>query len=29
VTVVVLKDSGHWIMKEQPKKTMDVLAQFL
>jgi hypothetical protein len=22
VTVVVVKDSGHWIMEEQPKKVM-------
>jgi len=28
VTVVV-KGSGHWIMEEQPKKTMDPLVKFL
>jgi len=22
VTVVVLKDTGHWVMKERPQKTM-------
>jgi pimeloyl-ACP methyl ester carboxylesterase len=29
VTVVVLKDAGHWIMEEQPKATMDEIRQFL
>ncbi len=29
VTVVVVKDSGHWIMEEQPKQTMDALVKFL
>ena len=29
VTVVVVKDSGHWIMEEQPKQTMDALVRFL
>src|SRR5258706_10548542 len=29
VTVVVLKDAGHWIMEEQPKETMDALVKFL
>jgi pimeloyl-ACP methyl ester carboxylesterase len=29
VTVVVVKDSGHWIMEEQPKQTMDALVGFL
>ncbi len=29
VSVVVVKDSGHWIMEEQPKETMDALVQFL
>ena len=29
VTVVVLKDTGHWIMEERPKETMDALAKFL
>jgi len=27
--VVVVKDSGHWIMEEQPKQTMDALVKFL
>lgn len=29
VTVVVLKDAGHWIMEEQPKATTDALVKFL
>jgi pimeloyl-ACP methyl ester carboxylesterase len=29
VTVVVLKDTGHWIMEERPKETMEALANFL
>ena len=29
VTVVVIQNSGHWIMEEQPKQTMDALAKFL
>jgi len=29
VTAVVVKDSGHWIMEEQPKQTMDALVKFL
>jgi pimeloyl-ACP methyl ester carboxylesterase len=29
VTVVVVKDSGHWIMEEQPQQTMDALVKFL
>jgi len=29
VSVVVLKDSGHWVMEEQPKATMDALVNFL
>jgi pimeloyl-ACP methyl ester carboxylesterase len=29
VTVVVLKDTGHWVMEERPKETMDALAKFL
>lgn len=29
VTVVILKDTGHWIMEEKPKETMDALARFL
>ncbi len=29
VTVVVLKDTGHWIMEERPKETMDALVKFL
>lgn len=29
VTVIVLKDSGHWVMEEKPKETMDALMTFL
>jgi len=29
VSVVVLKDSGHWVMEEQPRATMDALVNFL
>ena len=29
VTVVVLKDTGHWILEERPKETTDALAKFL
>jgi pimeloyl-ACP methyl ester carboxylesterase len=29
VTVVVLKNTGHWIMEEQPAETMSALAEFL
>ncbi len=29
VTVVVLKDTGHWILEERPKETTDVLVKFL
>src|SRR6266481_3161563 len=29
VTVVVVKDAGHWIMEERPKETMDALVKFL
>jgi len=29
LTVVVLKNAGHWIMEEQPKDTMDALVKFL
>jgi pimeloyl-ACP methyl ester carboxylesterase len=29
VTVVVLKDAGHWLMEERPKETMDALMNFL
>jgi pimeloyl-ACP methyl ester carboxylesterase len=27
--VVVLKDTGHWIMEERPRETMDALVKFL
>ncbi len=29
VTVVVLKDTGHWILEERPKETTDALLKFL
>jgi pimeloyl-ACP methyl ester carboxylesterase len=29
VTFVVLKDTGHWVLEEQPKETMDALVKFL
>jgi pimeloyl-ACP methyl ester carboxylesterase len=29
VTVVVLKDTGHWVMEERPKETMEALQKFL
>jgi pimeloyl-ACP methyl ester carboxylesterase len=29
VKVIVLKDTGHWIMEERPKETIDALVTFL
>ena len=29
VTIVVLKDTGHWVMEERPKETIDALMKFL
>jgi pimeloyl-ACP methyl ester carboxylesterase len=29
VTVVVLKDTGHWILEENPKETTAALVKFL
>lgn len=29
VTVVVLKNTGHWVMEERPKQTIDALMKFL
>jgi pimeloyl-ACP methyl ester carboxylesterase len=29
VTVVVLKDSGHWVLEEKPKETSEALEKFL
>jgi pimeloyl-ACP methyl ester carboxylesterase len=29
VTVVVVKDGGHWVLEEQPKVTTDALVKFL
>jgi pimeloyl-ACP methyl ester carboxylesterase len=28
-TVVVLKDTGHWVLEENPKGTTDALMKFL
>jgi len=28
VTVIDLKDTGHWLMEEPPKETMDALLSF-
>jgi pimeloyl-ACP methyl ester carboxylesterase len=29
VTVVVLKDAGHWVLEERPKETTYALVKFL
>jgi pimeloyl-ACP methyl ester carboxylesterase len=29
VTIVVLKDTGHWVMEERPKETMEAIVNFL
>jgi pimeloyl-ACP methyl ester carboxylesterase len=29
VRIVVLKDTGHWILEENPKGTTDALVNFL
>jgi pimeloyl-ACP methyl ester carboxylesterase len=29
VTVVVLKDTGHWVLEERPKETTEALQEFL
>jgi pimeloyl-ACP methyl ester carboxylesterase len=29
VTVIVLKDTGHWVLEERPKETTDALMKFL
>ena len=29
LTVVVLKNTGHWILEENPKETTDALVKFL
>ena len=28
-TMIVLKDTGHWVLEERPKETMDALMKFL
>ena len=29
VTVVVVKDAGHWVLEERPKETTEALQKFL
>jgi pimeloyl-ACP methyl ester carboxylesterase len=29
VKIIVLPDTGHWLMEERPKETMDALLNFL
>ena len=29
VTVVEMKDTGHWLMEERPEETMEALISFL
>ena len=29
VTVIVLKNTGHWVLEENPKETTDALMKFL
>ena len=29
VTIVVLKDTGHWVLEERPKDTTEALQKFL
>jgi len=29
VTVIVLKNTGHWLMEENPRETTDALVKFL
>jgi len=29
VTVVILKDTGHWVLEERPRETTDALLKFL
>jgi pimeloyl-ACP methyl ester carboxylesterase len=29
VTVIVLKDTGHWVLEERPKETTEALEKFL
>jgi pimeloyl-ACP methyl ester carboxylesterase len=28
-TVIVLKNTGHWVLEERPKETTDALIKFL
>ena len=29
VTVVVLKDTSHWVIEERPRETMEMIVKFL
>ena len=29
VKVVILKDTGHWVLEERPEETIDALVKFL
>jgi pimeloyl-ACP methyl ester carboxylesterase len=29
VTVVILKDTGHWLLEERPEETTEALEKFL
>ena len=29
VTVIVLENTGHWVLEERPKETTDALMKFL
>jgi pimeloyl-ACP methyl ester carboxylesterase len=29
VTLIVLKNTGHWLMEEQPRETTEALLKFL
>jgi len=29
LTVIEMKDTGHWLMEEQPEETMETLIAFL
>ena len=29
VMVVILKDTGHWVLEEKPKETTEALVKFL
>jgi hypothetical protein len=29
VTIVVLRDTGHWVLEERPRETTEALEKFL